>query len=237
VKKKRTIDSLMGEIFEESIAAKDRGEKVDMEYVHKRAQERMYENEYGRKPPTKDSLNREKFPEKPQQGLRRLLPFEEKLFENDPWPLERERPLFPQDAVAEFTDASDEYLFWEIEYLKFIRASPYTLRKTLPLLHEAWCALSHRLLAAENRFVAARNKVLGTKQVDPTVYAQTEERVKEVRMMTAETFKSQVSPSPYDPSYIRGTRTGPILKMTEGEFADFEKRLKEERVMAASNMI
>lgn len=82
---KKTMDDILRDVMNDALAARDRGEQPNMDFVYKTAQERIYEEEYGEKPPTSKSNHRQHIPFPPRENLRRIVPVT--LFDSDPWPL------------------------------------------------------------------------------------------------------------------------------------------------------
>ena len=141
-KSRRTMDDILGDIMNESMKRKDKGEKVDMEFVYKQAQQRMYEAEFGSKPPSMNGNYKAHIPYLPDKDPSRLVPLD--LFEDDPWPRRsfhhpaedqfgnRVRPLTDDEkedldaedvhrtAAEAAADALDEMSYWEVKYLDFL---------------------------------------------------------------------------------------------------------------------
>lgn len=277
LKRKRTMDDVLRDVIDEALAARDRGENPTSDFVYKRTQERMYEAEHGRPPPSKDKQYLSHIPPEPKQDLRRLAPTNS-LFDEDPWP----QPCFSafqhtqnfvrdvyggggrddnsapaagaaaaisgngasasvpegadrEELVRNFSDAVDELGYWELQYVKFLRGHSLGLRRALPLLVEQYKMLTHRLIRAERRLLAARDRAVGLGlKLDPKDYAGAETWFERVRKIYSETHKSLAQTS-YDPTRMNRTVTGPLLKMNEEEFEKWidECRVERDRITLA----
>lgn len=249
LRKKRSIDDVLNEVMTAALAARDRGEQPDMDFVYRTTQEKLYENEHGEKPPSKDNNFKQHIPPAPT-NMRRLTPLT--LFDDDPWPVVAEpdakadaAPAAEGDepkvevrdvhsAIADFADATDEYAFWEQRYLEFLRDHPLGLRRALPMLTEHYKHLTHRFLRAERRFIASRDKAVGLgAKLDPKMYSKTEARIQRGRKMFVETHKS-ISQTTYDPVNMNKAFSGKILKMTAEEFEAWKAEDRDERNELAS---
>lgn len=73
-RRKRTADAILGDVLHDALLLRDMGEKPTTDFVYKRTQERMYEEEYGRKPPTAKENAAKYIPFPPDFHLHRLLP-------------------------------------------------------------------------------------------------------------------------------------------------------------------
>ncbi|KAG5492103.1 hypothetical protein GH5_01007 [Leishmania sp. Ghana 2012 LV757] len=78
-RRKRTADAILGDVLHDALLLRDMGEKPTADFVYKRTRERMYEAEYGRKPPSARENAAKLIPFPPDFRLHRLLPlFEER---------------------------------------------------------------------------------------------------------------------------------------------------------------
>jgi hypothetical protein len=257
VKKRKTLDDVLKNVLDEALAARDRGENADSDFVYKRTHEKMYEAEYGRAPPSKSNTHLNHIPPEPATDVRRLVPVD--LFDDDPWPqpswsaykeigektaskddaagaassegseVEVEAAAVERDPVADFSDAADEIGHWEVRYVEFLRNHTLGLRRTLPVLVEQYKLLTHRLLRAERRFLNARDKAVGSgKRLEPKDYAVTEAIIERIRKIYSETHKSLTQNS-YDPTNMNRSVTGALLQMTPEQYEDWKTEVREER--------
>lgn len=250
-KQKKTMDHILGDVLNDALRMRDAGQKPDMDFIYKQTQERVYEAEHGRKPPSQKDQNANYIPFPPDFHLYRLQPFT--IFDEDPWPersitpenpvlsvaeMERDKafnggkiqkgqakmfePRDGYDVISEFSDSVDELTHWECKFLEFVRDVPLWQRRTLPLLHEHYRAITHRLIRAEKRFITVRNAAMGKAKTSPEAYKATEDRVERVRSFYAETHKSLSSPN-YDPAQMKKrSLLGTLMKMTKNEFASWK---------------
>ncbi|SCU72725.1 uncharacterized protein TEOVI_000430300 [Trypanosoma equiperdum] len=255
-RRKRTVDTILGDVLHDALRLRDMGHKPTADFVYKRTQERMYEEEYGHKPPSKSENAAKYVPFPPDFGLRRLVPLEM----DDPWPqraITQENPVWTRrqveedraatggaglreweaktfgpregfDSTGELTDAMDELAYWEECFLRFIREAPLPQRRTLPLLHEHYRYLTHRLIRAERHYIATRDVVLLKCHASPSVYKMSEDVVNRVRALYSETHRSLSSPN-YDPVRMKKSVTGPLLQMSEAEFEEWKNVQKHRR--------
>ncbi|KEG12973.1 hypothetical protein DQ04_01291030 [Trypanosoma grayi] len=258
-RRKRSVDSIFGDVLHEALKLRDMGHKPDADFVYKRTQERMYEEEYGHKPPSAKDHAAKYIPFPPDLSLNRLLPLEE-MVGDDPWPeraITAQNPVWTQkqveedrianggaklraweksmfaprdgfDPTGEFMDAMDELAYWEERFVKFIREAPLSQRRTLPLLHELYRYITHRLIRAERRYIGTRDVALSKAHASPSVYKMTEGNVDRIRALYAETHRSLSSPN-YDPARMKKSATGPLLQMSEAEFAEWRNVRKHQR--------
>ncbi|KPI90284.1 hypothetical protein ABL78_0666 [Leptomonas seymouri] len=73
-RRKRSMDAILGDVLHDALRMRDLGEKPTTDFVYKRAQERMYEEEYGKKPPTAKEAAAQYIPYPPDFHMHRLLP-------------------------------------------------------------------------------------------------------------------------------------------------------------------
>lgn len=73
-RRKRTMDAILGDVLHDALKMRDMGEKPTSDFVYKRAQERIYEEEYGKKPPTSKETAAQYIPFPPDFHMHRLLP-------------------------------------------------------------------------------------------------------------------------------------------------------------------
>lgn len=141
-------------------------------------------------------------------------------------------PRLGFNPVEEFTDAVDEHFYWEQQFIQFIRDVPLWQRRSLPFLHEHYRLVTHRLVRAEARFIACRDKALASVRAGPKLFAETEARIDRSRILCADTHKSLSSPN-YDPMRMKKkSLAGTLMAMSENAFADW---LADER--AAKNTL
>ncbi|KAF8283538.1 hypothetical protein TcG_02037 [Trypanosoma cruzi] len=256
---KRSIDSIFGDVLHDALRLRDMGHKPDADFVYKRAQERMYEEEYGHKPPSAKDHAAKYVPFPPDLGLNRLIPLEH-IIGDDPWPArsitaqnpvwtrqqveedrvkhggaqlkEWEKKMFgPRegfDPCGEFIDAMEELAYWEERFVKFIREAPLPQRRTLPLLHEVYRYITHRLVRAERRYLGTRDAALKKARASSSVYKMTEANIERIRSLYSETHRSLSSPN-YDPVRMKKSLTGPLLQMGESEFEEWKNVRKHQR--------
>ncbi|CCW69432.1 unnamed protein product [Phytomonas sp. Hart1] len=70
----RSVDTILGDIVNEAIHLRDKGEKPNTDFIYKRTQERIYEAEYGRKPSGAKECASKYLPFPPDPHLRRIFP-------------------------------------------------------------------------------------------------------------------------------------------------------------------
>ncbi|AIO01842.1 hypothetical protein LPMP_342160 [Leishmania panamensis] len=73
-RRKRTADAILGDVLHDALLLRDMGEKPTADFVYKRTRERMYEAEYGHKPPSAKENAAKFIPFPPDFHLHRLLP-------------------------------------------------------------------------------------------------------------------------------------------------------------------
>lgn len=262
-KRKKTMDHILGDILEDALRMRDAGKKPDMDFIYKQTQERVYEAEHGRKPPSQKERTAKYIPFPPDHNLHRILP--NTMFDDDPWPersitsenpvlntneAERDKqnnggkilkeqekmyqPRGGRNLVEEFADAVDELSFWEGKFVGFVREVPVEQRRTLPLLHEYYRGLTHRLMRAERRFITTRDFALSHAKASPDAFKRTEDRVERVRSFYAATHKSLSSPN-YDPVKMRQRDyIGRLIAMNPGEFEAWQQdELREKNQLIA----
>lgn len=129
LRRRRTVDNILGDVLNDALRLRDLGEKPNMDFIYKRTQERLYEEEYGKKPPSAKEHAAKYIPFPPDFHLHRILPLFEvcstggyleqqhpSLSENsrevvtvfrelheDPWP---DRAITPMNPV--WTKAEEE---------------------------------------------------------------------------------------------------------------------------------
>lgn len=229
-KKKHTMDDVLNDVMNDAMGARDRGANPDMDYIYKRTQEKVYEAEHGRPPPSKESKYTIHIPEKPRDNLRRLE--DDAALAEDPWPLGESSNRI-EDPRQNFLDALDELGYWETKYIEYLRENNLMMRRALPMLHEYYRAITHRLLAAEKRFLAARDKVFPVVKAAPSTFAATEAIIQRLHLVYIETHKS-LAQSNYDPVRMRSSVTGPIITMSAEQLEDHLRELRNERNLIAS---
>ncbi|KAG5492648.1 hypothetical protein JKF63_01227 [Porcisia hertigi] len=73
-RRKRTADAILGDVLHDALLLRDMGKRPTADFVYKRTQERMYEEEYGHKPPSAKENAAKFIPFPPDFHLHRLLP-------------------------------------------------------------------------------------------------------------------------------------------------------------------
>ena len=267
-KYKKTMDGILNDVMTEAIAQRDKGEKVDSEYINRRFHERVFEQEYGRPAPSKQTAHLHHIPMLPEENVRRLTPFT--LFDQDPWPqrsfaspADRKReaeqgtaavppptadanppppPAGSTNALAEinpkdeFLDAFDEIAFWELKYIDFLRDVPLGQRRSLPIFFDMYKHLTHRLVRAENRFIAARERLLGKAKIRPSSYAATERVVQQVRDIYVETHKSLQRRS-YDPLKAKHCVSGQLMQLSPQQYVEWKEIQRRERALVLDDFM
>ena len=257
VRRRRTMDDVLGIVLDESLKDKDRGINTTAENIAKRTQEKLYEEEHGRKPPSKNDFQVKYMPWGPDFSLHRLE--ETHVFDGDLWP---ERSVTPENPVInkhlvetqgvqlddaavinneamfqprpgrdprdEFCDSADELAHWEIQFITFIRDVPLWQRRTLPLLHEHYRSLAHRLIRAEKRFVRCRDAALAPGRVGSAAFKATEDWIERSRKLISETHKSLASMA-YDPLKMKRSLIGSYMRFSAEEFERFKDREQQRR--------
>jgi hypothetical protein len=260
------MDDIYAMVLEESLKSKDDGKPVSQDAVYKRTQERLYEEEYGRKPPSKTDFQVKYMPWGPDFLLERLER-ETTFTDNDPWPeraVTPENPVYNINAVEtadaktaaamneaevrmyhprkgfdprqEFSDSVDELGHWEDEFLTFVREVPLWQRRTLPLLHEHYRNIAHRVLRAEKRFIHCRNAALAPAKAGSAAFAATENWVEQIRKVIAETHKSLATRS-YDPLKMKKSELGKLMRMSADDFElhKIKAKMKRNAIIAEFN--
>ena len=82
-RKKTSMDDILNDVLLDAVAARDRGERPDMDYVYKKTQEKCYEAEHGRPPPSKNANYEQHLPMPPDVTVRRLIPLT--MYDDDPF--------------------------------------------------------------------------------------------------------------------------------------------------------
>lgn len=75
-RRRRSVDTILGDVLHDALKLRDMGHKPTADFVYKRSQERMYEEEYGQKPPSAKDHAVKYIPFPPDLRLHRLLPLE-----------------------------------------------------------------------------------------------------------------------------------------------------------------
>lgn len=249
-KTKRNMDTVLNDVLNDALRMRDLGNKPDMDFVYKQTQERMYEAEHGHKPPSQKDTNAKYIPFPPDFKMVRLLPNtifdddpwparsitpENPVLTNHEVQLdkdnnhskrikEQEKMYLPRDGcdvIAEFGDAVDELTHWEVKFLTFVRDVPLSQRRTLPLLHEYYRSLTHRVIRAEKRFIKTRDAAMREAKISQDTFKKTEDRVERTRGLYAESHKSLSSPN-YDPVTMKKrTLLGEVMAMTPAQFSSW----------------
>ncbi|KAK7197180.1 hypothetical protein NESM_000663300 [Novymonas esmeraldas] len=73
-RRKRSADAILGDVLHDALLLRDMGEKPTTDFIYKRTQERLYEEEYGRKPPSAKENAAKFIPFPPDFNLHRLMP-------------------------------------------------------------------------------------------------------------------------------------------------------------------
>lgn len=73
-RKRQSLDSILGDVLHDALLLRDMGEKPSVDFVYKRTQERLYEEEYGKKPASAKEVAEKFIPFPPDFHLHRLLP-------------------------------------------------------------------------------------------------------------------------------------------------------------------
>lgn len=136
------------------------------------------------------------------------------------------RKGFP--PLAEFSDAVDELGHWEMACIAFATAVPLWQRRTLPLLHEHYRNMAHRVIRAERRFTQCRNAALAPAQASSAAFAATEEWIARVRRLLQEIHKSLAAPA-YDPLKMKRSALGRYMRMSAEEMEAFKAKEKQRR--------
>ena len=175
-----SVDKILANVFEEVLAARDRGERVTEGDVQQKAYEQTHEAVMGRKAFSKDDRWRQSLPREPLDNLRRLRRCTLRHV-TDVSSATRGRFVPPvnyrggsdaadtaennngflllENTVPVFLDAVDELAYWEGLLYSFLRDHPARLRKSLPLLMEQYTVLAHRLKDAMLQYIMTRNEV------------------------------------------------------------------------------
>lgn len=262
-RKKKTMDHVLGEVLEDALRMRDMGKKPDMDFIYKQTQERVYEAEHGQKPPSQKDRNAKYVPFPPDHNLNRILPStlfdddpwpERSITRENPVmshnEMERDKhsnggrlaksqeamflPRDGRDPVAEFVDAVDELSHWELKLIEFVRDVPVSQRRTLPLLHETYRALTHRVIRAEKRFITTRDYALPKAQPSSEVFKRTEDRVERVRASYAAIHKSLSSPN-YDPIVMKNRDVvGHLMSLSPEQFDAWKQEETNKRNLLIS---
>ena len=128
----------------------------------------------------------------------------------------------PVDHKARFVDAIEELGYWELRYLQFLRDCPVGLRRTLPMQHEHYRHLTHRIVRANDHFITCRNDAMREIRGSSRLYADTEDRIARTRQMYTETFKSLANLQA-DPAKMKRWFTGKIINMSAAEWEEWQE--------------
>lgn len=105
-RRRRTVDNILGDVLNDALRLRDVGKKPNVDFIYKRTQERLYEEEYGKKPPSAKEHAAKYIPFPPDFHLHRILP----LFpEND-----RNRPEESHFLGASTSSPECTTLFQEV---------------------------------------------------------------------------------------------------------------------------
>lgn len=74
LRRRRTVDNILGDVLNDALRLRDLGKKPNMDFIYKRTQERLYEEEYGKKPPSAKEHAAKYIPFPPDFHLYRILP-------------------------------------------------------------------------------------------------------------------------------------------------------------------
>lgn len=106
--RRKTVDNILGDVLNDALRLRDLGKKPSVDFIYKRTQERLYEEEYGKKPPSAKEHAARYIPFPPDFHLHRLLPlyplsapssgyaYVHRLLADDPWPA---RAITPSNPV------------------------------------------------------------------------------------------------------------------------------------------
>ena len=232
----REIQHVVNEVHHEVSTKTMQGETFDLAYLHLRLHEKLYEKRHGHPPASSTKIHPSMCLPTTDEGCQSENALG-KVFGNDLWPIKQPRPMFPNNPDQELVDASDEYACFENEYIHFLRSHSLKRRKKLLHLRTLWLALSQRLLQSEQRYLVARNKMMGTGSVEIEIYAESEERVRTVRQLYTETFKSMRGDGWFDPGEIHGTITRQYLQMSEEDFRHSRDLMKQKQILTTTKFI
>lgn len=73
-RRRRTVDNILGDVLNDALRLRDVGKKPNVDFIYKRTQERLYEEEYGKKPPSAKEHAAKYIPFPPDFHLHRILP-------------------------------------------------------------------------------------------------------------------------------------------------------------------
>eukprot|EP00796_Vickermania_ingenoplastis_P005295 gene5295-3798_t len=110
LRRRRTMDNILGDVLNDALRLRDMGKKPSVDFIYKRTQERLYEEEYGKKPPSAKEHAAKYIPFPPDFHLHRILPlfpsedapdcsnlcYIHSILLTDPWP---ERAITPSNPV------------------------------------------------------------------------------------------------------------------------------------------
>jgi len=234
-KKQPSVEAILGNVFEEVLKARDRGETLSEEDVQRRAYEQTHEAVMGKKAFTADEKWRQSLPREPIRDLRRLVPLT--LLDDDPFPVHARAPMpgpaAPAAAVVgRFIDAVDELAHWEAQLYEYLRGHPVAMRRALPLLMEHYTVLAHRLKDAMLHFGAARDAVgaCDAVKMPQALYSQAEAFALLPRDAIVETGKSLSGT--FDPVRFAKAKTGRIMKLSDGDWRSWKgERRAEQRAL------
>lgn len=74
LRRRRTVDNILGDVLHDALRLRDLGQKPDVDFIYKRTQERLYEEEYGKKLPSSKENAGKYVPFPPDFHLHRILP-------------------------------------------------------------------------------------------------------------------------------------------------------------------
>ncbi|CCW62078.1 unnamed protein product [Phytomonas sp. EM1] len=127
----------------------------------------------------------------------------------------------------------EELRYWGGRFLRFLRATPLSQRRTLPFLHEWHRFLVHRVIRAERRYERVRDATLTALKASPAVFRRSEAPLEQIRGVYAEAHRALSSPN-YDPLRMKKSVIAPFMRMTEAEFEAWnEKQIREQNALIA----
>ena len=217
------LKQVMDEVLMEMKHKDTNGSHIDISEVHLRAHEILYEKTYRQKPPSLSKCFEVLVRKSPRADCARLLPIES-YFPKCRWSPDTKGHF---DDFTELMDSSDEYAFFEFSLFSYIRENPVELRRTLPLLQDAWYAVFQRIRSAQARFLAARRAMFATKEITPEWYTSTEDRIGQLHKFSIAAHSVQFVQVPCDPSEMGGEVLRNITSMSQEEFQKFEKMQKK----------
>ena len=220
------LASIMEDVLFEMKQKTRKGSKeINVGEVHLRAHELLYEKQNGKKPPSSNKCFVVLVPQAARGECQQLVSLEH-CFPGCRWG--REKMLLSQE-FDELFDASDEYMYFEVSLMRYLRENSLELGRSLPLLREAWCHIFSRLRGAEERFITARRALFATKDISPEWYKKTEERIDYVHRFVLAAHRTLFLSNSRDFPDAIDEVLDKVLSFSSKDFLSYVEKVKKER--------